>query len=185
LQRRGFDVRVFSYKSVTRDLRQNAAGLQQYVAAWRAAPIHFVGHSLGGLVIRALFHFHPQQPPGRIVTLGTPHRGNQVAAQFSHSARLRSVIGYGIQALVAGELESWPPPPREIGVIAGTLSLGAGRLVVRRMSGPNDGTVLVAETRLPGATDHITLKVSHFGMLFSPQVGRQTACFLRSGRFDR
>jgi pimeloyl-ACP methyl ester carboxylesterase len=184
LQRRGFDVRVFSYRSVTRDLQQNAAGLQEYVAALRAAPVHFVGHSLGGLVIRALFHFHPQQPPGRIVTLATPHRGNHAAAQLSRYAWLRPTIGYGVQALLAGELERWHSPPREIGVIAGSLSLGAGRLVVRRMSGPNDGTVLVAETRLPGAADHITLKVSHFGMLFSPQVARQTAHFLRFGRFD-
>ncbi|HLQ27281.1 MAG TPA: alpha/beta fold hydrolase [Acidiferrobacterales bacterium] len=184
LQRQGFDARIFSYKSVTRDLRQNAAGLQQYLALLPAARIHFVGHSLGGLVIRALFHFYPRQPPGRIVTLGTPHRGNQVAAKLSRYAWLRPIIGYGMQALLAGELEIWHPPPREIGVIAGNLSLGAGRLVVPHLSRPNDGTVKVAETHLPGAADHITLKVSHFGMLFSPQVARQTAHFLRSGRFD-
>ena len=184
LRRQGFDVRIFSYKSVAHDLRQNAAGLQQYVAMLHAAPVHLVGYSLGGLVIRALLHFHPEQPPGRIVTFGTPHLGSQVAVKLSHYAWGHRLLGCGIQALLARELDLWRPPAREFGIIAGNLSIGAGRLVVPGQRAPNDGTVAVAETCLPGAADNITLKVSHFGMLFSPQVARQIACFLRSGRFD-
>ena len=57
--------------------------------------------------------------------------------------------------------------------------------VVLRGSGQGpDGTVLVEETYLPGAKDHIVLSISHTGMLFSATVARQVACFLRDGRFD-
>ncbi len=182
LRRLGFDARIFSYRSVSRDLRQNAARLQQYLALLPADRVHFVGHSLGGLVIRALFHFHAP-PPGRIVTLGTPHRGCQVAATLSRNPWLRRLLGRGMQALLARELETWPPP-RELGAIAGDLSVGAGRLVVPHLPIPNDGTVTAAETFLPEAADRITLRVSHLGMLLSPEVARQTAGFLRSGRFD-
>jgi hypothetical protein len=53
------------------------------------------------------------------------------------------------------------------------------------LPGPNDGTVLVRETDLPGATDQLRLRVSHSGMPFSPTVARQVAAFLRDGRFSR
>jgi hypothetical protein len=53
------------------------------------------------------------------------------------------------------------------------------------MAGPNDGTVLVRETDLPGATEQIRLRVSHSGMPFSGVVARQVAAFLRDGRFER
>jgi hypothetical protein len=49
---------------------------------------------------------------------------------------------------------------------------------------PNDGTVAVSETMLDGMTDHVTLPVSHFGMLLSSAVARQTVNFLRHGRFQ-
>jgi hypothetical protein len=50
---------------------------------------------------------------------------------------------------------------------------------------PSDGTVLVEETRLHGATDHVVMRVSHSGMLFSASVAKQAGVFLRTGRFER
>ena len=49
---------------------------------------------------------------------------------------------------------------------------------------PSDGTVLVAETRLAGAKQQLTLRTSHSGMVYSSLVARQTATFLREGNFD-
>ena len=66
--------------------------------------------------------------------------------------------------------------------MAGNLPLGLGRLL-GGLSGPNDGTGAVDETRLDGAADHIALPVSHTSMLFSKRVAEQTTGFLRSGRF--
>jgi hypothetical protein len=73
---------------------------------------------------------------------------------------------------------------RELGVIAGDLGFGLGRLV-GSLQGPNDGTVLLEETEIQGAADRVVLRVSHTGMLFSAEVAAQTAAFLRTGRFSR
>jgi hypothetical protein len=73
---------------------------------------------------------------------------------------------------------------RDVGVIAGTRALGFGR-VITAFDGDSDGTVTVAETRLSGAADHLLLPVTHTSMVFSPEVARQAATFLKQGRFSR
>jgi hypothetical protein len=73
---------------------------------------------------------------------------------------------------------------RDLGVIAGDRAFGMGRLI-GPLPKPNDGTVTVAETRLPGATDHIVLPVTHLSMLWSGDVAEQVIAFLRDGHFTR
>jgi hypothetical protein len=73
---------------------------------------------------------------------------------------------------------------RELGVIAGSLSIGLGRLVGTH-GAPSDGTIFVDETRLAGIRQHLVLRVSHTGLPFSATVARQTAAFLRTGNFSR
>ena len=72
--------------------------------------------------------------------------------------------------------------PREIGVIAGSLPVGIGR-AFSDLPQPNDGTVCVDETELPGATARIVLDTTHTGMLLSREVAEATVAFLRDGRF--
>ena len=64
------------------------------------------------------------------------------------------------------------------------MGLGLGRLFAQ-LDSDHDGTVMVEETKLPGAKDHIVLSTSHTGMLLSADVAEQAAHFLRNGRFDR
>lgn len=184
LRRCGFRVLVFSYPTVTHDLYQNAERLHRFISAQRLQQAHFVGYSLGGLVIRALFAHHRQQPPGRIVTFGTPHVGCYAAQGLSRVPALRWLLGRGIADLLAQLPHRWTLPAREFGTIAGNLSIGGGR-VVAGLPRPNDGTVTVAETQLPGASAHAVLAVSHTSMLVAPSVAQQICQFLRSGRFDR
>ena len=176
--------RVFSYPSVTASVTENAAALGRYLATIRADTLHLVGHSLGGVVILKLFQNPPQLPPGRIVLLGSPLNGSRAAQLLTRLPFGRPVLGKGI----AEEVLNAPPRRwqgrREIGVIAGGRSIGLGRLV-GRLEKPNDGTVTVAETELPDATDSIVLPVTHSGFLLSSEVVRQTAAFLTAGRFSR
>jgi hypothetical protein len=72
---------------------------------------------------------------------------------------------------------------RELGCIAGTRPMGLGRFFAR-FEEESDGTVGVDETKLPGHTAHVTLPVSHMGMLVSSQVAAQVAAFLETGRFS-
>jgi hypothetical protein len=91
-------------------------------------------------------------------------------------------IGVGEELMESRERE-WCGA-RELGVIAGDLGLGLGRLV-GSLTGASDGTVLVEETQLQGAADRVILRVSHTGMLFSAAVAHEAAAFLATGRFSR
>lgn len=188
LQRRlracGFRCVTFSYRSVVDDLYASAARLDRFVRCHAPTQAHLVGYSLGGLVIRALFAHHPAQPPGRIVTLGSPHQGSFAAQALYRYRPLRRVLGRGIADLLARVPPTFAPPSREFGSIAGDLSIGGGRLFAQ-LAGPNDGTVTVAETEFAGASAHVVLPVSHLGLMTSAAVARQVCRFLRSGRFDR
>ena len=184
LRRAGFQVFRYSYPSVRQDLRANATQLHDFLARVPGDTVHLVGYSLGGLVIRALFRFHPGQRPGRVLLLGSPQQGSHAAVALSASVIGRRLIGRSLADLNAGTPQSWDWPAREIGAIAGSLPLGLGRFV-SRLSGPNDGTVQVAEAVPAAARDRLVLRVSHAGLLFMPVVVRQVAAFLRSGRFAR
>jgi pimeloyl-ACP methyl ester carboxylesterase len=184
LRRAGFTVHIFSYASVRSDLRANAERLAGFLATLDVNTVHLVGHSLGGILIRALFHDHPQQKPGRIVTLATPHGGSRVAQHLSRHAFWRRAMGRGVKQLLSGIPQQWTPPPREIGVICGTRSLGMGRLLCRHLPRPNDGLLTVKESAYPAAHEHMALPVSHTGMLFSREVADQIGQFLISGSFS-
>ena len=184
LRRAGFGTYLFSYPSVRHALRANAEQLQAFLKTVPGETVHLVGYSLGGVVIRALFHLHPNQRPGRIVLLGSPQAGNRSAASVRRHAPGRWLTGHSVAELVAGVPESWAWPSREIGVIAGSRSVGLGRLFTR-LPGINDGTVSEDETRVASARDQITLPVAHSAMLLSSHVARQVSAFLSCGRFDR
>lgn len=182
LKRAGYPVYQFSYRSVAHELAQSASRLDTFVRGLDAERVHFVAHSLGGLVVRRLFHDFPEQPQGRIVTLGTPHTGSYVANRLSRSGFFRKLLGCSLTPL-SGELYPWGGQ-RELGSIAGSLSVGVG-WVVRDLPKPNDGTVAVEETRLAHMTDHLVVHTSHMAMLLSQSVASQTLHFLRHGCFSR
>ena len=183
LARYGFETCPFSYPSVSQNLLQNAERLQRFLVRLERPLVHLVGHSLGGIVIRALFHQHPAQPPGRIVTLGAPHGGSYPASVLVRTALGRKITGRSMQQLLAGMPTHWRPVDRDTGVIAGDISIGMGRLFPR-FPRPNDGVVSAAEAQLPGATDITTLHVSHTAMVVSSQVAHQVCWFLKHGRFQ-
>lgn len=177
----GFTPYLFSYPSIRCDLSHNAARLQAFVETIDAPVVHFVAHSLGGLLVRQLFHDFPQQRPGRVVTLGTPHLGSQVARRMGRNPFGKALLGRSFKHGLRGDVPPWTAQ-RELGVIAGNVGLGVGRLM-GNLSGPNDGAVSVAETQLPGMTAHHVFPVNHVGLLFSKDVAKAVCCFLETGQF--
>jgi len=181
LEKAGYDVYQFSYPSTGRTPEENADALWTFSQTIKAPEIHYVCHSLGGLVIRHYFSLYPNGEPGRTVTLGTPHVISSAASKL-HSYRLGPLLlGKSVNEGLLGNVPPWDAS-RELGVIAGSLAVGFGRLIPG-IPRPSDGTVSVAETRLTGMTDHIVLPVSHFGLLVSRAVVRQCLHFLANGRF--
>jgi pimeloyl-ACP methyl ester carboxylesterase len=180
----GAETHSFSYSSVSAGAAANALKLAQFLAQIPADTLHLVGHSLGGLVILKLFEIAPPTALGRIVLLGSPVCGSRVAQRLADLPYGKKILGLTVDdELLTPRLRRWEAA-RDLGVIAGDVGLGLGRLV-GRFAEPNDGTVAVSETYLEGAADHWVGRASHSGMLFSAAVARQAAAFLRSGRFER
>ena len=182
LREAGFSTCRFTYKSVRSSPLENTIELQKFINNIKAQELHFVCHSLGGLVVRHLFCQYPEQRPGRIVTLGTPHSASSSAKKLVKIFPGRMLLGKSINQGLLGPVPPWSSN-NELGIIAGTLRLGLG-MIVPGIAKPNDGSVTVQETMLDNATDHITLPVSHFGMLLSKRVAYQTIYFLQNGKFD-
>jgi len=181
LRKSGYHCQQFCYATVRKTPLQNALDLNAYIDEIDSPTVHFVCHSLGGLVIRHLFHEYPHQRPGRIVTLGTPHKPSSAAKQFSRFALSRMTLGKSIVNGLSGNVPAWQGS-HDLGVIAGTFWFGAGMLVAAIPS-PSDGTVSVEETRLAGMQDHITLTASHLGLVLSRTAAKQIVYFLQHGQF--
>ena len=147
--------------------------------------LHFVTHSMGGLITRVLLK--TRRPPnlGRVCMLGPPNHGSEVADWWKHRWLYRVLFGPAGQQLGTDQqgLAEFPGPvDYELGVIAAdrTWDVFNARFLPR----PHDGKVSVASTRLEGMQDHITLHATHTFMVFNPEVIRQAAYFLKHGRFD-
>jgi pimeloyl-ACP methyl ester carboxylesterase len=180
LRRRGFDTVIFRYPSRRRDLRRNAAALVQLAGAQRSPVVHFVGHSLGGLVILEALR-QSGLPRGRAVLMGTPVQGSRVAQRLSRNAPGRWLLGESGRDALLQKAPDWDYE-RDIGIIAGELPIGLGRMLTD-LPDVHDGTVPVAETLLAGATDRIVVPVSHTGLVVSREVARQVCAFLQDGHF--
>lgn len=183
LRRCGFHTIIFSYPSMRVPLSQNALLLSRFVAGIAAPRIHFVGHSLGGLLLLQMLAEHPEPRTGRVVLMGSPYHASYAASKLARTMLGRWLIGRSIGQWLEQKAPACPHQ-HEVGSIAGCLSLGIGKLL-GGLPHPNDGVVAVEETRLPGTSDQIVLNVSHTGMLFSTRVARQVCAFLRQGHFLR
>jgi pimeloyl-ACP methyl ester carboxylesterase len=182
LRRCGYRVFQFRYRTVTRDISENARRLQNFLTRVPGSQVHFVAHSLGGLVVRQLFHQFPDQRPGRIVTLGTPHNGSGMARHLARSNRWRHFLGASYSPL-SGHVPAWHGE-RELGSIAGTLTFGIAWLL-KNLPEPNDGTVATCEANLSHMSDYIEIHTSHSGLLFSRKAAQQVCEFLKTGHFSR
>jgi pimeloyl-ACP methyl ester carboxylesterase len=179
---RSFRLQVFRYGSQDKPLRQITAALAAAIDRLDAPQVHLIGHSLGGLVIQHCLERYPMRQRGRVVLLGAPSCGSRSAQRLARSALGRRLLGVAAcEALLQSCSLRWELG-RELGVIAGSMPLGFGQLLVR-FGEPNDGTVSVSETQLPGLRAHLVLPVSHMGLLFSAAAARETGSFLEHGGF--
>jgi pimeloyl-ACP methyl ester carboxylesterase len=179
LRREGLTPELFGYDSVLRD--PGRAG-DRLIERLRRNPVELlVGHSLGGLIILEALRRAPELPVKRVVCLGSPLCGSGVVAAMGRRPLFPLLLGRSRGILETG-CAPWQGPAA-VGVVAGNRARGVGGWFAR-MEGESDGTVSVAETRLPGLTDHCIVPASHSGLILSADAARQTARFLLHGRFD-
>lgn len=179
LRAAGFEPRIWGYASV---FGGPDLAIPRLIDALRAGPpTHLLGHSLGGLVALEALRRAPDLPVPRVVCLGTPLRGSDTARWLAAHRVAGLVLGRSSQALRHG-YAGWDGGA-EVGMVAGDVPRGIGRLL-RAFDDASDGTVRVAETRIPGLAAHCVVAASHSGLVLSAQAARQAACFLAHGRFE-
>jgi pimeloyl-ACP methyl ester carboxylesterase len=179
----GLSLQSFRYSTAFSSLDASLERLATFVRELDAAEVHFLGHSLGGLIIYRFLERFGAQPPGRAVFLGTPCVASRTAVQAARFTPVAHLMGPSVaDELLQPPQRHWSHA-RELGIVAGTQPLGVGQLFAQ-FGEDNDGTVAVSETRMPGATAHLTLPVSHLGMLVSARVALETGMFLTQGRFS-
>jgi len=176
LRRAGWATRCFSYSG-----RQPFEGNMQRLARYvDGRCVHFVGHSTGGVLIHDFLQQSPTTACGRVVLLGAPVRGCLAGRRLRGTGVGRWMLG----ACAARWDErgcAWRRT-EQLGVIAGTLPLGLGR-VLGRLPGENDGVVRVDETKVDGMTAHVSVPEAHSMLPVSSRVGSLVARFLHNGSF--
>tara|TARA_R110000850_G_scaffold70053_14_gene155447 strand:+ start:25102 stop:25824 length:723 start_codon:yes stop_codon:yes gene_type:complete len=151
-----------------------------------AQQVHFVTHSMGGILVRHYLATHETPQIGRVVMLGPPNHGSELVDRLHHLWPYQWINGpAGFQ--LGTDASSLPNQLGKIrvatAVIAGTRSYNP--IYSSMIKGDDDGKVSVESTRLEGMSDHLILPVNHSFMMNDDEVIRQTLRFLRAGKFER
>ena len=179
LWRQGYKVFQFHYASIFKSPEENATKLYQFVYRIDASVVHFVAHSLGGIVVSHLFQNYDVKQNGKVVMIGTPLNGSAAANYLSKKKYLKYLLGKSIIKGLLGDGPKWSYK-RKICIVAGTKGIGAGQIYASTvMSKPNDGTVNLHETQLEKADESHEIPHSHFLLLASNEVIKIIVNFLR------
>lgn len=167
-RRLGYDVLIVDYPTRRQTPAQSAAAWVPHIRRFAGGQtVSCIGHSLGGLFIR---HLHPYLPEQihRVVTLGTPHLHSAAGQYFRRFWRGR-LIGQSWEEGLDGRAPAWDARIPLLS-IAGTRAQGVGKWFGLFRDEANDGTVAVSETRLPQAQGYRELPYSHTGLIFAGEV---------------
>jgi pimeloyl-ACP methyl ester carboxylesterase len=189
LQQDGFSTANVDYPSSTESIEVLAPmavneGLRK-CRQTGATKIHFVTHSLGGILVRYAHSQDPIPDLGRVVMLGPPNQGSEVIDITRHWPGMKAISGEAGMQLGTDE-DSIPsqlgPVDFELGIIAGT---GTTNPFMSALMLPeeDDGKVTVARTKVDGMDDFKVVSNSHYAMMKSDSVIEATIRFLRTGSF--
>lgn len=178
---RGYDSRGADVETLALDAIEPALAL-----CAGATRVHFVTHSLGGILVRQYLEHHDIDNLGRVVMLGPPNKGSEVVDKLGDVPGFYFIYGAAGQQLGTGEASV---PKRlgradfDVGIIAGTRSINP--ILSSLIPGANDGRVSVENTRLEGMSDHLEMEVTHTFMMRNDAVIEQVIHYLENGSFRR
>lgn len=173
LERAGYDVLNWGYSSVSAHIpelgERMGADVARAAAAHPGRPVHFVGHSMGNILIRWVLVNQRPVEVGRVVMLAPPNQGARAADRF---APWMGWILRPLPELTTGDGSTARSIPAPVDVRIGIIA------------GAKDAKVSVEETRLAGADEHIVVKGGHTFLMARPNVQRLVLRFLTTGDFD-
>jgi len=187
LQDAGYSVERIGYTSLNKDPDQIIDNITNQINSSinnHSAKIHFVGHSLGGLLIRAYLDSVKVTNLGHVVLIGTPNNGTAFVDKYRDRWWLKM---FGGTTLSLGTSDGDFPkkiadPYYPVGIIAGkSESIDNDKII----PGDDDGIVTVESTKLAGMTDFIVIETSHMMLRYNEDVAIQTIEFLINGKFRK
>ncbi|MEW8586243.1 MAG: alpha/beta fold hydrolase [Candidatus Thiodiazotropha sp.] len=187
LEGAGYEVHRVGYSSINTTTDEIITDITQQISdccANESRPVHFVGHSLGGLLIRSYLQDNPIDNLGRVVLIGTPNSGTGIADQFRGNCLVELLVP--VATALGTDETSLPnrlaPPYYPVGVIAGFQKSHTNEAY---LPGRDDGLVPVESTKLEGMTDFIEVESGHSMMRYKKEVAEQVIFFLKTGRFNQ
>lgn len=186
LKNAGYRVETVGYQSLNRTPEQIVDDITLQInqcCRKENNRVHFVGHSLGGLLIRAYLQANEVDNLGRVVLIGTPNQGTEIADYFQDKWWSKFA---GPAALSLGTAENSFPkslddPYYPVGIIAGVRQSDNEQI----LPGPDDGLVPVESTKVNNMNDFIVIDSGHSMMRYDEDVAEQTIHFLRQGKFKK
>lgn len=194
LKKAGYEVLNIGYPSRKQHIDDLAVYLHDTLdekGVWKEEAykrIHFTTHSMGGLVLRTYLDKYKEEIPkdrlGRVVMLGPPHGGSEVA-DFLESYALYEWFygpaGLDLTTQVQEQIEA--NIYYDLGIIAGDKEWPY-LVAAHVLPGKSDGRVAVKKTKINGMSDHITMSATHSFMSWKPAVHKQIIHFLENGVFS-
>lgn len=186
LQKDGFDIINLNYPSTTNKIEDLTEIINKEIfqRTTEKKPIHFIGYSMGGLVVRALIHKYNYKNLGKVVQLAPPNQGSEVADFVKNFWPYKKIFGPAGQQLITDQSavkHIFGEVNYELGIIAGNATIDPISSAI--IPGENDGKVAVKRTKLEGMKDHIVVSASHTFFPSNKEVQKQTLYFLKNGNF--
>lgn len=186
LQKDGFEVINLSYPSTTYPIEELTEIINKDILAQATEnkKIHFIGYSMGGLMVRALIHKYHYKNLGKVVQLAPPNQGSEVADFVKNFWPYKKIFGPAGQQLVTNQTavkHLFGEVNYELGIIAGNATIDPISSAI--IPGENDGKVAVERTKVEGMKDHIVISASHTLFPSNKTVQKQTLFFLKNGNF--
>jgi pimeloyl-ACP methyl ester carboxylesterase len=188
----GYRVRNLDYPSTRLPIEKIAERIELEIEdaseSTADGKVHLIGHSMGGLVIRAVLKNYRPHNLGRVIMIGTPNKGSQVADFLKAVPLYQKLYGPAGQQLItdqSGFAEIFGPVDFDLGIIAGNRTIDPISSLVIGYRRPNDGKVTVENTKLEGAADHIVVATNHTFFPSSRVMWQQAEAFLCNGLFAR
>ena len=181
LRRAGYAPHIFDY-SGRASLGGNVERLARFARETLGdRPAHFIGHSLGGVLVLETLNRHPNIAVASALLLGSPVRGSFAGRRFGRTRLGRWMMGESARCWEERDARWSRAAP--LGVLAGSVGIGLGRMIGGRLPGVHDGVVQVEETAVEGMAARKVVRQPHSWMPVSPGVARITETFLRTGSF--
>jgi len=183
----GYHVFNYDYESRKNEIDSLVTDLQQYLetcCSRKESDLHFVTHSLGGILVRALIARERPENLGRVVMLSPPNKGSQTVDLLKDYPLFKKILGPASLQL-GTDPESFPnrlgPADFELGIITGDRTIDPVSSWI--IPGVDDGKVAVENTKLEGMADFRIVNVSHAYIMENSEVVLEVINFLRDGSF--